>query len=483
MKILFVWPNIESRARYEVNMGIALISAMLKNSGHETLLFEPDIFSEKEFLLTIKEYAPELVGFSTTTHQYQYAVKYAEILKKERNIPVIFGGFHPTLAPESVIANPYIDMLCRGEGEYATMELANALAEKKDFSNISNLWVKKGGTIIKNPMRGLMEDLDSLPYPDREFINQEEILKNNGCRLDLAIGRGCPYNCPYCCNSALRETNKDGGKFIRQRTVDNVLGELDAILNKYIVREIHFQDDMFLFNKIWVREFADKYALKYRIPFHISARMEHIDKEVSELLKKSGCVSITIGIESGNEWLRREVLKKNISNADILTKRQLLKETGIKVCSLNMVGIPGETKEMAQETLDFNKKLDPDWLACSIFSPYPGTALYQLCQEKGYFKKSFEEYSSSYLDEKSASILNLPTISNKEVITCHRRFMDFATGKYLKEKYPFLYPIYLVILPLLQTPLRKYLIKLGTILIFDKGLFRKKENVFTPPSS
>jgi len=483
MKILFVWPNIESRARHEANMGIAYLSAVMKKTGHQTLLFTPETFSKTEFLLRVRQYNPDLVGFSVTTHQYPYAAEYAKSLKKERDVPIIFGGFHPTLSPDSVIANPDIDMICRGEGEYPLLELVNALVEKKDPSNILNLWVKKNGKITKNPLRNLIEDLDSLPYPDREFINQEEILRNNGYRLDLATGRGCPYNCSYCCNSALRLVNQSKGKFIRKRSVDNVLGELDAILKKYQVREIHFQDDMFLLDKDWLKEFSEKYPQKYQIPFHISARVEHIDRKSSELLRKVGCVSVTIGVETGNEQLRKEVLKKRLSNKEILRARQLLRETGIKVCALSMIGVPGETPAMAQETLDFNKKLNPDWLACSIFSPYPGTALYQLCQEKGHFQKNFDGYSPSYLDEKSALILNLPTFPPKQVIKGHRKFMDFAMGKYLREKYPVLYPFYLGILPLLKTPLRKYLIKLGSMLILDSGTLRKKENVSGLPPS
>lgn len=475
MKILIVWPDIKSNARYEVNMGISLISAILKNAGHETLLFKPDVFSKKEFLSKIYQYNPDLVGFSLTTHQYQYAIRYAKFLKQVRKIPTIFGGFHPTLAPNNVISNPHVDMICRGEGEFTMLELVNALKKGKDYSKIPNLWIKKkNGQIIKNPLRKLVEDLDSLPFADREFINQEEILKNNGFRLDISIGRGCPYNCPYCCNSALRKIYKDKGKFIRLRSVDNVLLELDKILKKYKVKEIHFQDDMFLLNKKWLEEFTDKYSKDYHIPFHISARIEHIDGNAAFLLKKAGCISVTIGVESGNEWLRKTVLNKKISNQDILKARSLLKKAGIKMCSLNMVGVPKETPQMVQETIDFNKKLDPDWLACSIFSPYPGTELYKLCEENGLLKKDFTNFSSSYLDEKSASILELPTISKKEIIAGHRKFMNFAIGKYIKEKYPFLFPFYLIVSLLLKTPFRGILIKIGRFLVFDRARFRKK---------
>lgn len=474
MKILIVWPNVESNARHEANIGIALISAILKKAGHDTLLFSPNHFSKETFLSTINKYNPDLVGFSTTTHQYQYAIKYAEILKKTKNIPVIFGGFHPTFAPENVISNPNVDMVCRGEGEFAALELANALEKHDDYSHIPNLWVKKeNGEIIKNPLRKLIEDLDSLPFPDREFINQREILKNNGFRLDIAVGRGCPYNCPYCCNSALRELYKDNGQFIRLRSVDNVLKELNLLLQKYKVEEIHFQDDMFLLNKEWFREFADKYSKNFHIPFHISARIEHVNEEIARLLKKSGCISITIGVENGNEEFRKTVLNKNITNETMLNTRQLLKKFGIKICSLNMVGVPGETPQTIKETLNFNKKLNPDWLACSIYTPYPGTSLYKLCEEKGFLEKDFTDFSSSYLDEKSASILNLPTISKREIIKGHREFMNFAIKKYIKEKYPMLFPLFLIIYPLFKTPLRNILIKIGRVIIFDKAIFRK----------
>ncbi len=177
MKILIVWPDIDSNARYEVPIGICLISAILKKAGHETLLFKPEVFSETTFLTKVDEFNPNLVGFSVTTHQYKYARDYATALKRYKNIPTVFGGFHPTLAPESVIVDPATDIVCRGEGEFAMLELIEAIEKQKDYRKIPNLWVKKqNGEIIKNQLRPLIENLDSLPFPDREFINQEKIL-------------------------------------------------------------------------------------------------------------------------------------------------------------------------------------------------------------------------------------------------------------------------------------------------------------------
>ncbi len=174
------------------------------------------------------------------------------------------------------------------------------------------------------------------------------------------------------------------------------------------------------------------------------------------------------------ENLRKTILKKRMSNEEILEKRQILKKAGIGICSLNMLGIPEETPETIKETIAFNKQLDPNWAAASIFSPYPGTGLYQYCQEKGYLKdEDFMNFSSSYLDEKSAAMLTLPTISAKEVVAGHREFMNFAIKIYIKEKYTVLFPLYIIIAPLLKTPLRGILVALGKFLIFDKGRFKE----------
>jgi len=476
MKVLIVWPDIDSSSRFEVNMGISSISAMLKQAGHETLLYHPRIFSKETFLKCVESFDPNVIGFSVTTHQYQFAIKYARFAKECReNITTIFGGVHPTLTPESVIENPYVDMVCRGEGEFATVELVEALEKGENFSNIQNIWIKKNGSIIKNPKRDLIENLDSLPFPDREFINQKEILRKNGFRLDVSIGRGCPYQCPYCCNSALSELYKDKGKFVRLRSPENVLKEIDSIVHKYTVKEIHFQDDMFLLNKNWLREFGEPYAKDYHIPFHIAARVDHVDSEITGLLRQMGCISVSTGVETGNEKLRRNVLDKKVTNEQIIKAVGLLKEAGIKVCSLNMVGIPGETIGTINETISFNKKLNPNWLGISIFSPYPGTRLYNLCVKKGYIAgdSNFEDFSTSYMDEKCASVLSQPSITREETLKGYRRFIDFAIGKYLKEKYPFLYPFFIIGSPILKTKLRNIVIQIGTKLVFDSARFRK----------
>lgn len=475
MRILIVWPDVDSNARYELNLGICWIAAVLKQGGHKARLFHPRSFSAKSFLDEIKTHGPEVVAFSTTTNQYSYAIKYASLLKKHTNIPTVFGGFHPTLAPESVISSPYVDIVCRGEGEYPMLELVNTIEKGESFDNIPNLWVKKkDGTIVKNGIRPLNEDLDALPFPDREFFGQEEILDKNGGRFDVSIGRGCPFNCPYCCNSALREITRGKGTFLRFRSVDRVLKEIELSQKRYKIKEIHFQDDTFTCNKKWLSEFSKKFSEKLRIPFHISARVETIDSETVQLLKNAGCISITMGVETGNEELRKNILKRNMANKDFIRVFHMLKKAGIRTVALNMVGIPGETSATIKETIALNKLLDPNWMGVSIFNPYPLTALYDLCKEKDYLTtSSLEGYAPSYLDE-DGYVLNLPTISKDELIKGYREFQDFTASKYIRDKYPWLYPVHILTSPLLKTPLRKVLINLAMKTFFDSGKFKRR---------
>jgi len=473
MKILIVYPNIHSMARNEVNIGLCLIAAVLKKAGHQVILFKPDIFSRSTFLYRVKEYRPRLIGFSVTTHQYPYAVKYAELLKQNFDIPIVFGGFHPTLAPEEVISNPNIDIACLGEGEYPLLELADALEQKKEILNIPNLWSKKNGVVSRSEIRPLIENLDSLPFPDREFFVQREILRRNGYRIDVLCGRGCPYNCSYCSLPALRKVNQGKGKFVRLRSVNNVLDEIKYLRRNYKITETHFQDDTFTLDKEWLADFAEVYSSECRIPFHCSTRIECIDEERVKLLRKAGCVSVTFGIETGNEELRKQVLNRHMTNRQIIDVFRLMKEAKIKILALNMVGLPGETLKMIQETIDFNKLLNPDWIGVSIFNPYPQTKLYEECKINGYLKDNiFNDFSPSYIDEKSC-ILELPTISKKEIIKGYRKFQNFAFAKYIKEKYPLIYPVYCIFRPLLMTPLRPLVIKLAAKLIFDRALLRK----------
>lgn len=396
MKVLFFYRNAEW-------LGIEYLSSAAKKAGHKTeLIFDPgagDVeykfkIIEKFFDLTEKmvdrarRYSPDLIAFSCLTNLYPWVSKMAGRLKRDLDVPIIVGGMHPTILPNFVIQNPNIDIICIGEGEEPLVELLNSMEKGEIDYTIKNLWFKKEGQIIKNPPRLLIQDLDALPFPDKDLF------KKYGCfsgRLYVMTGRGCPNQCTYCFNSYYRKLLcANNARYVRRRSVENVIRELIFFKNKYKLKEIFFYDDIFTINDVWIREFCRLYKQHIHLPFKILVHPQMIKKEIMGLLKDAGCIYVDIGLESGSEEIRYKLLKRNMSNQDIINTAKILKEAGIKFCTLNIVGFPNETREQMWETYKLNEAMKSDGVIVSIFYPYPKTELADYCLENKFLGK--EDY-------------------------------------------------------------------------------------------
>lgn len=413
MKILFFHRNAEW-------LGIEYLSSVLKKNGHDTMLiFDPgsgDVeykFSllDKKFDLTekmikrAKAYNPDLIAFSCLTNLYPWVSKLSRLLKRQMSAPIIVGGLHPTILPEYVINNDSIDMICVGEGEEPLLELVTSMKAGAIDYSIRNIWFKKDGTVIRNPARPLMQDLDSLPFPDKDIFRQY------GCfseRLYVMTGRGCPYKCTYCFNSYYRNSfAKDGSGYIRRRSVSNVIEELEFFKSKYRnIKEIFFYDDIFTINSGWVEEFCRLYKSKILLPFKILVHPNTVRMETMKRLKDAGCIYVDIGLESGSEEIRRSLLKRTMTNQEIIDTANILKEVGIKFCTLNIVGFPTETKEQMWQTYELNKRIRPNGTIVSIFYPFPKTELADFSLKEGYLElQDYEKICQGEGGYKEGSIL------------------------------------------------------------------------------
>lgn len=396
MKVLFFYRNAEW-------LGIEYLSSVLKAAGHHTeLIFDPGIgdveykfnflerfFDHTERMIELaKDYNPDLIAFSCLTNLYPWVSKMCRLIKQKMDVPIIVGGMHPTMLPGFVISNPDIDMICIGEGEGAILELVSSLEDKKNNYSIKNIWFKKDGKIIRNPTRPLIKDLNTLPFPDKDLF------RRYGCfsdRLYVMTGRGCPYHCTYCFNSPYRKLlNTDGVPYVRRRSPSNVIDELEFFRNKYNIKEIFFYDDIFTIDEKWIAEFCQKYKKKIHLPFKILVHPHTVRKEMMRDLAEAGCIYVDMGIETGSEELRYRLLKRNESNQDIVNAAKVLKEVGIKFCTLNIVGFPTETKEQMWQTYRLNETIRPDGTIVSIFYPFPKTELADFCIENNFITE--EEY-------------------------------------------------------------------------------------------
>ena len=408
MKILFIAPKIGSQAKLLV--GIAYLSAVLKETGHEVELLEIDEKKDLDkIFLTIESFNPQIIGLTANSHQYDYAVDIARDIKSKFNAKIFLGGVHSTLAPENAVKEKCFDGVCVGEGEEAFLELIGKIENHQDYFDTKNFWFYKDGDLIKNDIRPIMNDLNSLPMPDYSIFKYYKSAGSSEIVPRFIFSRGCPFNCTYCCNHAIKRIYIDQSNYVRFRSVEKSLAEIDLIKSKYNFKHFKIDDDTFSLNKKWVLEFCEKYKAKFNMTFECNVRVGAVDREILEALKSAGCNLIKVGVESGNEKLRREVLNRQIFNGKIIELFDLAREVGLKTFSFNMIGVPGETKSTVKDTINLNARLRPDYLQVTAFYPYPSTALGDRCLKEGLIG---DYHLDSYMKE---SVLNLPTLSRGQI--------------------------------------------------------------------
>jgi anaerobic magnesium-protoporphyrin IX monomethyl ester cyclase len=424
VKVHFIYPDVSTYFYPGAHHGLASIASVLKFGGHRVSLYhvkkEP---SRKEVIDTIRRESPDLIAFSAVTNQINYVAELSAWIKQEFPIPTVCGGIHATLYPEEVIGFPGIDICCRGEGEYPLLELA----ESPGRTDIKNLWFKRGSDIIKNPLRPLISSLDDLPHPDYTIFDCATILADRRGDFAVMASRGCPFQCTYCCNHALKKVCEGNGKYFRLRSVDSVLKELGLLTQQYPIKHFSFADDIFGMVRDWSLEFCRKYPQQFELSFECNLRAEMVDEELLRALKAAHCTDISMGVEAGNERLRTKVLRRKMTNKQIIRAFDLARKYGIRTMAYNMIGLPYETPEMIRETINLNRRLAPDRIAIFFFYPYPGTELYETCKREGFLS---DKQTTSYV---SASVLNLPTVTPEELEKLYTEFYGYAIERRIQS--------------------------------------------------
>lgn len=418
-KLLFV-QNIWAEC-----LGTMSLSAVVTQAGHECRLSIPR--SRRQLLREIREYAPDVIGLSCVSAHYAWALASARLIKGHFSVPIVFGGPHPTFFPE-IIHEPAIDTVCIGEGEGTLCDLMDRIRDGNDTAEAPNLWVKREGLVTTNALRPLIEDLDSLPFPDRELSYRHRPLRENP-RKDFMASRGCPYRCTFCFNHRLREMYAGKGRYVRFRSVENVLSEIKAVRARYRLEFLKFSDDVLILNKQWALEFLERYASEIALPFSCFVTVGTVDAEIAAALKAAGCHCVYFGIESGNERIRREVLKKGFSDEQIEACARLLKEHGLRFGTYNILGIPGESLEQAFETVELNTRIGTDLPWSSIAQPYPRTELAEIAERGGYLSGGSQHFGGSVFRD---SPLQVPGI---------HRFVNLSKLFFLTVKLPRLRPL------------------------------------------
>lgn len=388
MKILFITKP------YLIDpLGLASLSASLKQAGHQVFLIRTTDVTGSDILQRVEEIVPDILAYSvyTGSHNFYKDLNINLRMKLRLKVISIFGGPHCTFFKE-FYNNLFVDAIFQGECEYLLPEV---------LPKLESLMKGNSPLIFKNTSNP--QDLDSLPFPDRNLIYQFPENRNNPIK-NIMTSRGCPFNCSYCYNHAYNKMFK--GRALRYRNIDNVIEEAKQLVYNYPqTKFIFFEDDEFAMDLNRLKEFNRKWKLMVALPFHVQLRIDLLTESRIKELKEAGCVSATFAIESGNEHRRMNLLNRKFTNKTILKGARLLRKYKIKFRTENMIAQPGETLKEVMETLDINIKCKPTIAWSSLFQPYPGTAIGDKAIEDGLFDGKLDNIPSSFFEK---TILDIP---------------------------------------------------------------------------
>lgn len=435
MKLLLIWLDIRRNAVLNPHHGLAWMAGYIRNNGHNVKCIH--IHSKNDmgcFADEIENYQPDCVGFSLTTNQRQYLDEFVNACRQKFAGLIVAGGVHATLAPEDTLKCENIDGVCIGEGEKAMALLGDRLDNNKACYDVPSFrWrvresVKPG--FVDNSVGSFEKDISELPYPDYSIFDMKRIISKGAIPgyMPVMISRGCPYACTYCSNKAIRSVYPENSGYFRILKPRQAIELLKYVKEKFSTRGFNFADDLLICNIKWFTEFSKLYIDEINLPYVCNSRIEMLQtKEIAVMLKESGCRQLSFGIESGDEQYRKEKLKRNYSDEQIIKAAGILHDVGVPFSSYNIIGFPLETKRQMERTLQINKLIRPTSGMVFYFYPYPGTELYKTCHERQLLKPETMSEVDGFMEKPVIKFVNC---SEQDCIKIRQKlFLYFKTRK------------------------------------------------------
>jgi anaerobic magnesium-protoporphyrin IX monomethyl ester cyclase len=425
IKVMLVYPNF--RGMNMLPPAIGLLSAVLKNAGHTVRLYDTTYYEEidgnnfdsdtskadrlmarpyempreismkrtncyEDFKKEVEEFGPDLLALSATEDMFELGVRLLQTVRDQK-ILTIAGGVFPTFATKLALSFPEIDIVCKGEGEDALLELCNRLQRGEDYSNVNNLWIKqKDGSIKGNPTR--IVDMDKNPLIDMTIFEEARFYRPMGGKVyrmfPVETHRGCPYTCAFCNSpSQVAMYKKEGNQsYLRKKSFENMRRELLFYKEEMKAEYLYFWADTFF---SWRDQEFDEFCEIYKdikLPFWCQTRVETVKRDRFEKLRDIGCARISFGLEHGNEEYRKKVLRRAMPNSLITNNLNIVKDVGIPFSVNNIIGFPQETYELAFDTIRLNRTFEADDRNAYSFTPFAGTPLRDEAEKLGLIDKN-----------------------------------------------------------------------------------------------
>lgn len=421
-----LWRTVQRRLP---SLGLAYIAAYLEQGGYSVSIIDMNVekidFQRLQEIIQINHC--QFLGITATTVQINSALDIAEKIKKVfPGLKIVMGGPHPSVMPDEVLSNEYVDYVVRGEGELTML----GLVKGDDPQTILGLSFKRNGNLVHNNPRPFIEDLDKIPFPARHLLPMDKYRPTPGNYLRLPAvsmitSRGCPGRCTFCNTDMF-------GKTIRFRSAKNIAEEITALIKNYGIKEISFYDDTFSVNKKNIQELCNIISRNnIDITWSCMSRIDCMDPGLVRLMKKAGCHSICYGIESADSQILENINKK-IALEHVGEVLNWTRQIGIDVKVSFMFGNPGETQGTMEKTIRYAISLDPDIFIFNITTPFPGTAMFNWAKENDYLATfNWDDYDLGKV------VMKLPTVSPEVIKKYYKlayRSCYFRLG-YLKHRF------------------------------------------------
>ncbi len=386
MKVLFATHDLS----YADHIAIAYLSAVAKQSGHTTYFctLEKEKFSPLDLLTQVREVKPDVVAYSVNIVGFERAVELNRKARQLHPFVSILGGPQATFSPETY-SQSGVDTYCMGEGEWAWQDFLGRVEAGQTFDDVQNLITPQG----RNPVGRLIAELDEIPFPDRDLVLSNSLL-NQVPKKTFYATRGCPFGCAYCANNFYRALYKGKGAFVRRFSVERVLQEIELVRGKYRMDFVKFGDDVFVMRADeWLEEFAEKYAARVGVPFNCYLRVDAISAEVLQLLKRAGCYSVHLSVDSTSRHVREKVLLRRMRSdtpAEITQKLRMVSDYGINTWVNFMLAAPESSVQDDLDTIEMSREGRVTYASYSVTVPMKGTALHDFCVDNGYIDPDYD---------------------------------------------------------------------------------------------
>lgn len=370
-------------------LGLAYMAAVLEENNVEVVIIdacarEMDLESVGKELM---EFKPDIIALTALTPTIAKALETAEYSREIcKDSMIVLGGYHPTFNYNEVLKYDFVDVVIIGEGEETLLDLTKTVEKERPLSSVNGIAFED----VVTPPRQLILDLDSLPLPARHLLPMDSYkLLNMDTKMSTMItSRGCPMQCSFCSSAALHGTK------LRMRSVDKILDEMEYLVNEMGIETIAFMDDTFTISKKRVIELCEGIEeRKIDVMWGCTSRVDSLNKELLRRMKKAGCITVFMGVESADQQML-DTVNKQTTIEKIKDAFEVSRQEKIRTIASVVLGMPGDTHESIKNTINFVKELNPSYAIFSLATPYPGTRFYQQTLEKDLIKvKDWSKYT------------------------------------------------------------------------------------------